>query len=90
MLTNWNTIQNSIKRLKTRGTTPKREYRIYKKRNSKIRKEKENFKDLFWHNRNEKLRSNFYIDTNIETTVAEAKKQVSIIGILIQILILLE
>ena len=37
MLTNWNTIQNSIKRLKKlRGSIIKRKSRFYKKRNFKI------------------------------------------------------
>ena len=41
MLTNWNTIQNSIKRLKKlRRTIIQRKYWFYKKRNFKIWKRK--------------------------------------------------
>ncbi len=48
MLTNWNTIQNSIKRLKNlENQLSKENIGFYKKEILKFSKEKENYKDLW-------------------------------------------
>ena len=45
MLTNWNTIQNSIKRLKKLDDQLSKENLVYKKKSSNLTKRKKNFKD---------------------------------------------
>ena len=87
MLTNWNTIQNSIKRLKKlRRTTFKRKFRFYKKRNFKFGKEKKNLQRSLGGISEMKKTPEliFIIDTNIESlAVAEAKKlNIPIIAVL--------
>ena len=75
MLTNWNTIQNSIKRLKIRRSTIKRKFRFYKKRIIKFGKRKKNFSDRCGISEMKNPDLIFIIDTNIESlAVAEAKK----------------
>ena len=77
MLTNWNTIQNSIKRLKKLEDQLSKENLGLQKRNFKIWKRKRKITKITWRNfRNEKNSDLiFIIDTNIESlAVAEAKK----------------
>ena len=55
MLTNWNTIQNSIKRLKKLDEQLSKEnIGFTKKEILKFIKKKKNCKDLWWNGRNEK------------------------------------
>ena len=56
MLTNWNTIQNSIKRLKKlEDQLSKEKFGVYKKRNSKVRKRERKIEKIIrWNNRYEK------------------------------------
>ena len=84
MLTNWNTIQNSIKRLKKLEDQLSKENWLYKG-NFKIWKKKRNQKISWWNCWNEKTPDLiFIIDTNIEFTCCGRSKKLSIpiIGIL--------
>ena len=95
MLTNWNTIQNSIKRLKKlEDQLSKENLGFTKKEILKFGKEREKLKRSLGGISEMKKTPDliFIIDTNIESlAVAEAKKLgIPIIAVLIQILIQLE
>ena len=86
MLTNWNTIQNSIKRLKKLETQLSKENLGFTKRNFKIWKRKRKIAEITRGISEMKKTPDliFIIDTNIESlAVAEAKKlSIPIIAVL--------
>ena len=86
MLTNWNTIQNSIKRMQyLKQDLSKEDTGFTKKEILKFGKKEINYKDLRWNSRNEKNpQMIFIIDTNIESlAVKEAiKLNIPIVAIL--------
>ena len=86
MLTNWNTISNSIKRLKNLQKNLLEEDLVYKKRINKMNLEKGKIRKIFGGISEMRKLPNiiFVIDTNIESlAVLEAKKlNIPIIGIL--------
>ena len=76
MLTNWNTIQNSIKRLKKLSEQLSKETLIHKKRNLNLLKKRKLQRSLGGISDMKKTPDLiFIIDTNVESlAVAEAKK----------------